>query len=214
MHTFLINNLNTGIVQWLSTWWAGQTWQEIIAVITGIGCVYLAARANILNWPLAIISVTLYIYIFYQAHLYADTGLQVFFLIMNIYGWYYWSHKPSDGAIQPVINIKRKEVIMSVAAVTVTTVFLGSALHYTAASYPYLDSFCAACSIVAQLLMARKVVQNWLIWVFVDVIYVGVYLYKDLHLTAIMYGIYLVLAAYGYIDWRKQYRAQVSAAKQ
>jgi nicotinamide mononucleotide transporter len=79
------------IIHVLQDWWQHQTWLEIIGVITGLLCVYLAAVNNIWNWPFAIISVTIYIFIFFEAHLFADMGLQVYFFIVNIYGWYYWS---------------------------------------------------------------------------------------------------------------------------
>jgi nicotinamide mononucleotide transporter len=90
----------------------------------------------------------------------------------------------------------------------VFTFILGSLLKYTTASYPYLDSFCTACSLVAQVFLARKVLENWLIWIFVDIIYVGIYLFKDLHLTAVMYAIYVGIALMGYIDWRKDWKLE------
>ncbi|MCD8742430.1 nicotinamide riboside transporter PnuC [Mucilaginibacter roseus] len=192
----------------LQQWWHHQTWYEVIAVLTGLGCVYLAARNSILNWPLAIISVSIYLYIFYEANLFADMGLQVYFLAMNIYGWYYWLRKPDGTGLAPVAVITKKQTAIAVASVTGVTIILGSGLKYTSASFPYLDSFCAACSVVAQILMARRVVQNWLLWVFVDVIYVGIYYFKDLHLTAVMYAVYIIMAAMGYIEWRRQYLKQ------
>src|SRR6185312_462191 len=153
-------------------WWHHQAGLEIIGVITGILCVYLAAVNNIWNWPIACISVGIYIFIFFNSHLYADMGLQVYFMGMNIYGWYFWSHKPESADKTPVMRITRRETIFSVIAIVAFTVFLGLVLKYTPASYPYLDSFCTACSLIAQAFMARKVLENWLIWIFVDIIYV------------------------------------------
>jgi nicotinamide mononucleotide transporter len=197
-----------GIIQALQIWWQHQSLSEVIGVITGLLCVYLAAKNIIWNWPLAIISVAIYIFIFYNSHLFADMGLQVYFLITNIYGWYFWSKKPATEEKAPVLRIKRLEVILSVAAVVIFTFLFGSVLKYTTASFPFLDSFCTACSLVAQILLARKVLENWLIWVFVDVIYVGVYLYKDLHLTAVMYALYIGIALLGYIDWKRDWKKQ------
>jgi nicotinamide mononucleotide transporter len=192
------------IMHILQDWWQHQSWLEVIGVITGLLCVYLAAKNKILNWPFAIVSVGIYIFIFFNAHLYADMGLQVYFMAMNIYGWYYWSHKPANEQKTPVVRITQKEIILSVIGVLLFTFFLGSILKYTPASYPYIDSFCAACSLVAQVLLARKVLENWLIWVFVDVIYVGVYIFKGLDLTALMYAIYVAIALMGYFDWKKE----------
>jgi len=193
----------------LHDWWHQQTWLEITGVITGLLCVGLAAINNIWNWPIAIISVGIYIFIFFNTHLYADMGLQVYFMIMNFYGWYYWSQKPASEEKTPVLLVTRMELIYSVIAVIVFTFILGSLLKYTPASYPFLDSFCAACSLVAQVFLARKVLENWLIWIFVDIIYVGIYIFKHLELTAIMYGIYVILALWGYFDWRREYKRQV-----
>jgi len=197
-----------GIIHALQTWWQQQSTLEVIGVITGLLCVYLAAKNVIWNWPIAIISVVIYIFIFFDSHLFADMGLQFYFLATNIYGWYYWSKKPASEDKTPVMRIKRKEGLLSIAAVILFTFLLGSVLKYTTASYPYLDSFCTACSLVAQFFLARKVLENWLIWVFVDVVYVGVYIYKDLHLTAIMYAIYVAIALMGYFDWKRDWKKQ------
>jgi nicotinamide mononucleotide transporter len=200
-----------GIIQTLQDWWQHQTLLEIVGVITGLLCVYLAAKNVIWNWPFAIISVIIYIFIFFEAHLFADMGLQVYFLVVNIYGWYFWSKKSASAAKVPVIGIRKNEMVLSGLAIVVFTFLLGSLLKYTTASFPYLDSFCTACSIVAQILMARKVLENWLIWIFVDVIYVGVYIFKDLHLTALMYAIYVGIALLGYVDWKRDWKIQQTA---
>lgn len=196
------------IISLISDWLKSQSLLETIGVITGIICVYLAAKNNIWGWPVAIVSVVIYIFIFLDARLYADAGLQVYFLIMNMYGWYFWSRKPADQNKVPVTSITKKEIILSVIAVVIFTSAIGSLLQEgTDASFPFIDSFCTACSLVAQIFLARKVLENWLIWIFVDIIYVGVYLAKDLHLTAGMYALYIYIAAVGYIDWRKELRA-------
>ena len=198
-------------IQTLQTWWQGQSLLEVAGVISGLLCVYLAAKNIIWNWPLAIISVAIYIFIFYDSQLFADMGLQVYFLAINIYGWYFWSKKSSSQTKTPVASIKQREVILSALAIVIFTFLLGSILYnHTVASYPYLDSFCTACSIVAQFFMVRKVLQNWLLWVFVDIIYVGIYIFKDLHLTAAMYAIYIVIALIGYMDWKREYNKQVN----
>jgi nicotinamide mononucleotide transporter len=192
----------------LQSWWQGQSLLEVVAVISGLLCVYLAAKNKIWNWPFAIISVSIYGFIFYHNHLFADMGLQFYFLIINIYGWYFWSHKPATEQKTPVALITKQQVWLSAGAIILFTVMLGSVLKYTPASYPYLDSFCAACSIVAQFFMARKVVENWLLWVFVDIVYVGIYVAKGLHLTAGMYGVYVFIALIGYFDWKREWKKQ------
>ena len=198
------------IIHFLQQWWQHQSLLEVIGVITGLLCVWLAAINNIWNWPVAMISVGIYIYIFFFAKLYADMGLQIYFMVMNIYGWYYWAKEPDDATKMPIVMISRKELAWSILAVIVFTVILGTGLKYTPASFPYLDSFCTACSLVAQVWLARKILENWLIWLFVDIVYVGIYILKDLDLTAVMYAILVVMAIYGYLDWKKDYKKQLS----
>jgi nicotinamide mononucleotide transporter len=187
----------TGILEWCG-------------VFTGILCVWLAAKNNIWNWPIAILSVLIYIFIFFETKLYADMGLQVYFFIMNIYGWYFWSkqrNNPEES--RPISLITKKEVLLSVIGVIGFTVVLGFLLFKkTDASFPFIDSFCTACSLIAQIFLARKVLQNWLIWIFVDAIYVGMYFSKDLYATGLMYTLYIGIATMGYLDWRRTYREQ------
>ncbi|MCR8561480.1 nicotinamide riboside transporter PnuC [Mucilaginibacter sp. BJC16-A38] len=203
------------IIHTIEEWLKQQTLLETTGVITGLLCVYLAARNKIWNWPLAIISVGIYIFIFYDARLYADMGLQFYFMAMNIYGWYFWSTGKAAAVKTPVVKVTPKQIRYAALIIALVTPALGFALvklapilHYTPASFPYLDSFCTACSLIAQVFLARKILENWLLWVFVDIIYVGVYIFKGLDLTAIMYAVYVAIALMGYIDWRKEYNKQ------
>jgi len=205
------------IIHELLDWWHQQSWIELIGVLTGFICVWLAAINNIWNWPVAIISVAIYIYVFYNYQLYADMGLQIYFLITSIYGWYFWSKKSVAEIKIPVTMINKKQIIISVIITVVVTPVLGYTLvtlspilHYKPAAYPYLDSFCTTCSLIAQVYLTRKILENWLIWIFVDIIYVGVYLAKHLQPTAILFFAYIPVALLGYIDWRKEYKKQVS----
>jgi nicotinamide mononucleotide transporter len=202
----------------MSHWLHQQSRLELTGVVTGLLCVYLAAKNNIWNWPFAIISTAIYIFIFAEAALYADMGQNVYLLLINIYGWYYWSRQPADAPKVPVVRITQKQIalLLSIAALATPTlgfllVKLAPLLHYQPAAFPYLDSFCTVISLTAQVFMARKVLENWLIWIFVDIIYVGIYLSKGLQPTAFMFGVYAILALVGYIDWRKDYKRQVAA---
>lgn len=200
-------------------WLHAQSWLELTGVATGLLCVYLAAVNNIWNWPFAIISTGIYIYIFGKTALYADMLQNAYLLCINIYGWYYWSRQGPDVLKVPVVRITSKQIVALVLIAALVTPMLGYALvslsrvlNYSPAALPYLDSFCTVVSLTAQVYMARKVLENWLIWIFVDVIYVGIYFTKGLGPTAFMFSIYAVLALLGYIDWRKTYRKQQLAA--
>jgi nicotinamide mononucleotide transporter len=185
-------------------------WLEWCGVVTGIVCVWLAAKNNILNWPIAIVSVLIYIVIFYESKLYADMGLQVYFFAMNLYGWYFWAkNRRVNQPSSPVLYITAVEILFSIIGIIVFTFGIGYLLHNnTDAAFPFVDSFCTACSLIAQIFLARKVLQNWLIWILVDIVYVGVYVSKGLYATAIMYALYVYIASVGYLDWRKTYIKQ------
>ncbi|MDB5121408.1 MAG: nicotinamide mononucleotide transporter [Sphingobacteriales bacterium] len=191
-------------------WVKAQSPLEVFGVITGILCVYLAAKNHILNWPVAALSIIAYMVIFFKAKLYADMGLQVYFFITIVYGWYFWSQK-SSGQTTRIAKLSRKEALISMLAIVIFTALLGFVLRKnTDASFPFTDSFCTACSIVAQFFLARKIIENWLIWIFVDVIYIGVYVAKGLYLTSGMYALYVVIAAIGYLEWRKEHKLQMA----
>jgi nicotinamide mononucleotide transporter len=185
---------------------------EWAGVVTGLLCVWLAAKNNIWNWPIACISVIIYVFIFFEGKLYSDAALQIYFMVMNIYGWYYWSKNKNHGHEERKVSlIKKNEIIWSLLAIVAFTLIFGFTLYKkTDASFPFTDSFCTACSVVAQIFLARKVLQNWLIWIVVDIIYVSVYFSKDLYATGLMYAIYIVIATIGYFDWKKAYREQAN----
>ena len=202
----------------LAQWWHALSWLEIIAVVTGLLCVYLAAINNIWNWPLAIISTVISIYVFAIHQLYADMLQYGYLTVINIYGWYYWSTKKGGETKKPVIRISRSQMLWTIAAAGIISPLLGfllihftAMLHYQPPAFPYLDSFCTVVSLAAQVLLARKVLENWLIWVFVDVIYVVVYVIKGLEAYAFMFVVYIIIAMIGYLDWRRDWLKQGNA---
>ena len=179
---------------------------EWFGTITGFFCVYLAARQNILNWPVALLSILAYLALFYQYKLYGDATLQFYFFCTSIYGWYYWS-KPREGNQQPIVSLRRHEYAILIVLNVILSFTLGIFLdRFTDTDVPYIDGACTAISFVAQILMTRKVLQSWLLWIIVDICYVPLYLYKNLALTAVLYTLYLVLATMGYLDWRRTWK--------
>lgn len=205
------------IIHALQDWWQQTSWIEIIGVITGLTCVYLASINSIWNWPIAIISTGLYVYIFGNASLYADMLQYIYLLVTSIYGWYFWAKHPKTEDKAPILSVTKKQMLISAIVIIVGTPVLGytlitftAVLHYNPPAYPYIDSFCTACSLVAQVFLARKVLENWLIWVFVDIIYVVIYYKKHLEATAFMFAILIIIAIFGYFDWRKNYRRQLA----
>ena len=177
---------------------------ELLAAITGAVSVWLSVRQNIWSWPTAIVNVVLYAIVFWEAKLYADMGLQVVYAILSVYGWYEWLH---GGEHRTALHVSRTPPRIAVRLVVIAaagSALLGTLLHRsTDAALPYMDSFLSSTSLVAQWMMTRKLLENWLVWIAVDVLYVGMFLFKGLYLTAGLYAVFLALAVRGYIDWRR-----------
>lgn len=187
-----------------------MTWLEAIATVFGIICVWLTVRQHLWCWPMGLIQVTLYTYIFYEAKLYSDTILHIIYIILNMYGWYYWSRGTQKLDILPVTLLQRRVLLWVTVAVAGTALWGFTMARYTDASVPYLDAFTTVASLIAQWLMTRKKLESWLFWIAVDIIAIGVYWHKELYITSGLYTVFLVLATLGYFEWRKSYRAEQS----
>jgi len=179
---------------------------EWVGAVTTVACVYLAARQNIWNWLAGIIAVIAYMVVFFENGLFGDAYLQIYFLGTGIYGWYFWLRKKERDE-KPVVSLNSKAYALVILATLALSGLLGLYLQYfTSSTVPYIDGFCTSISFMAQLLMTRKILQNWALWVFVDICYVPLYIYKNLYVTAVLYAILLVLATMGYVDWHKEYK--------
>lgn len=177
---------------------------EILGFVTGAICVYLNTQQNVWGWVLGIINAVLYTFVFLEAKLYADMGLQGYYFFTSIYGWWMWMYGGTNNQTLPVSRTPARFNLVFVGLFVVATVAWGFLLNrYTDASLSYIDSALTAASLLGQWMMARKYLENWLVWIVADTCYIGMYLYKDLHLTAILYAIFLGLAVIGYLQWRK-----------
>jgi nicotinamide mononucleotide transporter len=185
---------------------------ELVAAVVGALSVYLSVRQNIWSWPTAIVNVVLYTLVFHDAKLYADMGLQVIYAVLSIYGWYEWLHGGENRTELRVTRTgPRLGVVLSIIALAGAGV-LGVVLRgATDAALPFMDSFLSSTSLVAQWMMTKKKLENWLVWIAVDVLYVGMFIFKHLYLTAGLYAVFLVLAVRGYIDWRRSMVTGLSA---
>lgn len=179
-------------------------WIEWIGAAFGFACVVLVVRRSIWNWPIGLINVLLYIYVFAVAKLYSDMLLQVGYVFFQIYGWWIWaSTKTHEGTITPLTlrSVDRAGWVAGSLLVTAGWGFLMA--RYTDASLPYWDAATTVLSIAAQILLAKKYIENWLFWIVVDVMCVGIYTYKGLHATAALYAVFLVLATLGFVVWNR-----------
>ena len=180
---------------------------EIVAAVFGVISVFFSVRQNIWSWPTAFVNVGLYIIVFYESKLYADTGLQVVYVVLNAYGWYHWLYGGKNRTELPVSRTSARLWLLLVALGATGTALIGTLLYRkTDAALPYIDAATTSTSLVAQWMMTRKLLENWIIWVAVDVVYIGMYIYKSLYVTAVLYLIFLILSAMGYVQWRKSLR--------
>ena len=177
---------------------------ELVAALTGAVSVWLSVRQNIWSWPTAIVNVVLYALVFREAKLYADMGLQVVYAVLSLYGWYEWLYGGEGRTELRVTRTPPRLAAVLTLVAAAGSAVLGALLrHSTDAALPFADSFLSSTSLVAQWMMTRKLLENWLVWIAVDVLYVGMFLFKGLYLTAGLYAVFLALAVRGYLDWRR-----------
>ena len=183
-------------------------------MVFGLLCVWFLIKQNILTWPTGIVYVLISLVIFIKAKLYADFILHVFFLALNVYGWYYWvtSANRSEGQV-PVTRTKGLQMagllILSVVGAYVSGRLL---IAFTDASLPYWDSATSILSISAMWLTAKKKLENWIIWLAVDVLATGIYYYKGLYFYCILYLVYTGMAIAGYLSWHRSMNQTLEAA--
>lgn len=177
---------------------------EVAGVLTGVVAVWLTTRENPLCWPIGLVNVLLFSVVFFRARLYADAGLQLVYAVLCVYGWRAWLHGGSGGG-RLVVSRARTTVLVAFAVAGVcATLLLGWGLRRgTDASLPFWDAGTTSFSLVAQALQTRKWIENWVVWIAVDVVYVGIYVVKGLHLTAGLYAAFLALAGIGLVKWRR-----------
>ena len=182
---------------------------EIAAVIFTLANVWLAVKENIWTWPTGIVSVLLYLIVFWRSHIYLNAGLQVVYFLLSIHGWYEWLH---GGANKTELKIRRASsrmwvVLMSIGAVLTVVFFWLLRMTTHDSSLPIWDALTTAFSIVGQYMLNTKIVENWLIWALVDIIYVVMFIDQKLYPTAALYAFFVFLCIKGLIDWHRSAHA-------
>lgn len=180
---------------------------ELVASALTLICVFQLAQQSIWNFLWGILGVLLFGYIFYQSKLYADTTLQFgYYLPIQIYGWWYWYYKGDEvepDTLKPS-TLLGEECILVLLFIIIGTTGAGYAYHtWTNASYPWWDSYILVTSIAAQFLLSKKFIENWLLWITVDLVAIPIYFLKGLYVTSGLYVILLVLCLYGLVQWNK-----------
>jgi nicotinamide mononucleotide transporter len=184
---------------------------ELIATLFGLACVWLYIRQSVWSWPTGLVQVCLYAWIFLHARLYSDVLLHLIYIALGIYGWHHWLKGSTNNDKLPIRSLAARQWVLSIVIAITGTLALGTIMaRFTNADLPYPDATITVLSLIAQFLIARKVLENWLVWIVVDVLAIAVYAYKGLYITTGLYSVFLVMAATGFLAWRKSYRAQLS----
>ena len=201
----------------IMTFLAGMTGTsplEIAAFFLGLANITLLMRRSIWNYPFGIAMVTLYFFIFRDAKLYSDMLLQPFFFGVQLYGWWYWlqGNMAADGHVN-VRRLQSKQMLVYGVAALVGIAALGTVMdRYTDAALPYPDATTTVLSVIAQILLARRYLENWVVWIVVDVLAIGIYGVKGLYPTMVLYALFLGLATGGFIMWRQAYLQRTAQA--
>ena len=202
-------------------------WIESLAVLLALVYVVLAAVESIWCWPAAFISTSLYLYLCLVADLWAESALQLFYIVMAVVGWWAWQqkkkikkipehetgHPVSDQAMRPIVRWSLQKHLLIILANIAVTLLVGWLLaSYTAAANPYLDSFTTVFSLFTTWMVTQKVLENWLYWVVIDAASIFLYASREVFsLTPYLYALYTLIAIAGYLRWRKQYLSQTLA---
>ena len=182
---------------------------ETLAVLLGIGYLILAMRESSLCWYCAFFSTALYVWIFGDVSLYMESALNVYYMAMAIYGWLQWQRGGVDKSGVKIIRWTARQHILGVVIILGASVTSGYLLSSnTAAKLPYLDSFTTWGSVFTTIMVARKVLENWLYWIVINSVSIYLYIDRGLDQTAVMFFLYLGLATVGFLMWKKAYDAQ------
>jgi len=194
---------------------------EIAGTVSSLIYLYYSIREKIWCWPWGVVASGISILVFFMAHLYADMGLQFYYLGVSFYGWYFWIHGRNNDPGGAVISRTPVQQWLILAFAGVVTYFLILALllnvpqqlQIAQSSMPYLDAFTTAASIIATWMLARKLIEQWLIWIVVDFVSMGMYVYKGLYFYSFLFLVYTIGAVVGYFEWRKSIVAAGTAGR-
>jgi nicotinamide mononucleotide transporter len=196
------------MTEFFATWmWENKI--ELLGALLGLLYIFFSIKQHILTSPTGLFTSVLYIVVFFQSGFYADMGLQVYYVFISIYGWYFWlkgGKKNSVGHQKKLPARKTPKnllIHLLLATIIIYSGILFILLNYTNSTVPYMDSLTTALSITATWMLAKKYIEHWIIWIFVDIFSAGLYVYKELWPTVILFLVYTVMAVLGYLEWKK-----------
>jgi nicotinamide mononucleotide transporter len=203
-----LNTVHTASI--ITNWIAGH-YPELSGAVLGLIYISLSVRQKIMTWPFGIATSVLYAFVFYTSRFYAGMGLQIYYVAMSVYGWYFWlrGKRAIESKELPVSKITAGQTGWSVLLFLISFVSIYLFLNLqTDSPVPLLDALTTSLSIVATWMLARKILENWLIWIIANLFSIGLYMFQNLWPTVILFGAYEVLAIYGYFQWKHSMQIQ------
>ena len=186
-----------------------DNWLEIVGTIVGLVYLYLEYKASIYLWIASVIMPAIYLVVFYDAGLYADTAINIYYLIIALYGWFAWRYGSEQKSELTITHAPTKVWVAMTATYIVAQLLFSAVLIYlTDSDVPLFNGATAALSVVGMWMLARKYIEQWIVWIVVDILSAALYLYKGLEPTAVLYILYAVIAIFGYRKWKKLMTAQ------
>jgi len=190
-----------------------MSWLEWVAAGLGVINVALVVRRSVWNYPFGLVMVALYFFVFFGARLYSDALLEIFFFVVQLYGWVNWVKARNAAGEVPVAWLTPRARIGWLGGTVLASLVWGLGMaRYTNAAAPIIDAFIAGASISAQILMARRMIENWAVWILVDIVAVGLYFSRGLYPTSALYALFLLLCVAGLIGWRRALPAHPAVA--
>ena len=192
------------MTMWITIWnYLAADWLEIAGFLTTLVGIWLTTRRLLICWPVVLAADVLYLVVFYRTRLFSDALLQLFFVVFTLYGWWHWWRGVREDGEVRVVPLSVRGWLAGLAAGAVGAIMLGWLMVRVGAALPRLDAALTSYSLVASWWQARKHTANWWLWIVVNVMYIGEYLYKDLWVTAVLYLLLVILAVMGLVDWRR-----------
>jgi len=189
--------------------WLLDNWVENIGVVTGLLYIVLSVRQNIWCWIFGIISSGVYLLVFFNSKIYADMSLQVYYVLMGVYGWVHWAGADNKeiGSAVPIVRLNIKSAL-NLFTITIVLFFIIAwvLIKFTDSPIPWADAFTTSLSFTATWMLARKIIEHWVIWIVVDAVSVGLYFYRELYSSILLFGVLTALAIYGYFEWNNQWK--------
>lgn len=183
---------------------------EMLGFVTGGWTVWLTVKENIWSWPIGIANAAFFLVLFLRSNLFADAGLQVVYIVLGVLGWYWWLYGGAQKTQLRIEHVGTKTVLVLSTLAIICTWFMTIRLTHMQDAAPFWDALTTVLSLVAQYLLTKKYLENWYVWMFVDVIYVALYGYKGLYLTAFLYFIFFCMCVRGLIEWKRAAKKPVT----